>query len=34
MQEKRIHFSKDYIEAVVNIWAEVGNKISTIYCGT
>lgn len=34
MVEKKIRFDREYLEEIVNIWAEVGNKISTIYCGT
>ena len=34
MVEKKLTITKEYIEEVVNLWAEVGNRISTIYCGT
>lgn len=34
MVEKKLRLTKDYIEEVINVWAEIGNKISTIYCGT
>lgn len=34
MEEKRIRLGKDYREAVVELWAELGDRISMIYCGT
>jgi len=34
MQEKHLIIDKEYIEKIVHIWAELGDRISMIYCGT
>ena len=34
MREKQLQLNKKYRAEVVNLWVEVGNRISMIYCGT
>ena len=34
MVEKKLALGKDYRQAVIDIWAELGNRISLIYAGT
>jgi hypothetical protein len=34
MEEKKLNLNKDYLETIVEVWVELGNRISMIYCGT
>jgi hypothetical protein len=34
MVEKKINLTRDYKDEVIEIWAELGNRISLIYSGT
>ena len=34
MVEKKLNLGKKYNQAVIDIWADLGNQISVIYSGT
>lgn len=34
MEEKKLNFGKEYLQEIGEVWVDLGNRISMIYCGT